>query len=148
VVWVFVGLTNLEKKGIFNFDPPKIQNDRSQLNDFVPLPTSSSCFTIKNNIKDTSPINVGSIIIGSWDWRRGESASSTSLLPFGPSTRPAATGAAAAEGTAKHFQRLWPNWPQAPHLRYLATGLSIAVAGLVGDNIVDEKMNFVVGATM
>jgi hypothetical protein len=30
----------------------------------------------------------------------------------------------------------------------LVTGLLIAVAGLSGDDIVDEKMNFVVGATM
>jgi hypothetical protein len=30
----------------------------------------------------------------------------------------------------------------------LATGLLIAVAGLFGDNIVDEKMNFFVGAIM
>jgi hypothetical protein len=30
----------------------------------------------------------------------------------------------------------------------LAAGLSIAVAGLFGDDIVDEKMDFVVGGTM
>jgi hypothetical protein len=71
-------------------------------------------------------------------------ASSTSFSKFGLLTTAAATGTAAVAGPAGHFQRLWPNRPQGPHLRCLATGLSIALAGLFGDNMVDEKMNFVV----
>jgi hypothetical protein len=67
----FVGLKNLEKKASSILTPEQSKNYRVQLNDFVPLPTSSSCFKIKNNIKDTSPINVGSIIISHWDQRRG-----------------------------------------------------------------------------
>jgi hypothetical protein len=66
-------------------------------------------------------------------------ASSTPFLKFGLATWPS-TGAAAAAGNS---------WTlSTPHLRCLATGLSIALAGLVGDDMVDEKMNFVVGATM
>jgi hypothetical protein len=58
------------------------------------------------------------------------------------------TGLALAAGVAGHFRRLWPNCPQTPHLHCLATGLSIDAAGLFGDNMADEKMNFVVVSAM
>jgi hypothetical protein len=60
----------------------------------------------------------------------------------------ATTAAAAAAETTRLFRRLWPNRPQAPHFFCLGTGLSIELAGLYGDDMVDEKFIVVFGATM
>jgi hypothetical protein len=131
-----------------NFDTAFVQNNCPQLNYFVPLPTPSCCFQIKNNIKDTSPINV-EILISSWlDKRRGGATLVTLVTSFGLPAWPSTTGAAAAAGMAGHFRRLWLKWPQTPQLRCLATGLSIDAAGLFGDDMVEEKMNVVVVSAM
>jgi hypothetical protein len=94
-------LHKLRKRSILNFHA--LDYNRCQLNYFIPLTAPSCCFKIKNNIKDTSPINIDVVIFSWWDRRRRGTTLVTAVTSFGPPTLLSATGFAVAAGAAKHF---------------------------------------------